>query len=80
METEKKPPTDYKLLVEILIQDIERMMKEHEADIELHRRFTHKTGENRLYRLGDVHQEYYERHVALKQQLEQLLYTINLYR
>jgi hypothetical protein len=72
MENEKKPPTDYKLLVEVLIQDIERKMKQHDTDIELHSKYAVLGGK--------VHQEYYERHVALKQQLEQLLYTINLYR
>ena len=71
METEKKPLTDYKLLVEVLIKDIERKIKQHDADIELH--------SNYAVLGGKVHQEYYERHQALKEQLEDMLNTINLY-
>lgn len=71
METEKKPPTDYKLLIEVLIQDIERKIKQHDADIELHNKYT-VLG-------GNIHQEYHQRHQALKEQLQDILYTINLY-
>jgi hypothetical protein len=71
METEKKVPTDYKLLIEVLIKDIERKMKQHDTDIELHSKYAVLGGK--------VHQEYYERHQALKEQLQDILNTINLY-